>query len=285
MARRLRCRCPIRASSAPAPRVRTSEVTAPVVFAGFGVTTPDFAYDDYAGLDVTGKIVAILANAPGTLPSEPRAHFASNEHKLKNAADHGAVGVVTVLGPDDLKRFPWEQAKAYAGQADADLGQRRRHAGTDREALEGGGLPEPAGVCASVRRIHAHVRPGGGGWTQGCARRRGTQRHAHDDLGDVAQAHVESQRRRRSAGQRPRAGRDIGGADRASGSHGGQADRRRRSHQQRRLRQRDRQRHPARSGARACQPGGDGRSGRSSWCSSRRRRRDCSGRTTSRITR
>jgi Zn-dependent M28 family amino/carboxypeptidase len=94
----------------------TAEVTAPVVFAGFGVTAPDFEYDDYAALDVTGKIVAILSNAPGTFPSEPRAHFASNEHKLKNAADHGAVAVVTVLGPDDLKRFPWEQAKASAAR-------------------------------------------------------------------------------------------------------------------------------------------------------------------------
>ena len=84
----------------------TAEVTAPVVFAGFGVTAPEFGHDDYAGLDVTGKIVALLSNAPGKLPSEPRAHYASSDHKLKNAADHGAVAVVTVLGPDDVKRFP-----------------------------------------------------------------------------------------------------------------------------------------------------------------------------------
>ena len=94
----------------------TTEVTAPVVFAGFGVTAPDFGYDDYAGLDVAGKIVAILSNAPSKLPSEPRAHYASTEHKFKNAADHGAVAVVTVLGPDDTKRFPWEQVKAYFGR-------------------------------------------------------------------------------------------------------------------------------------------------------------------------
>jgi Zn-dependent M28 family amino/carboxypeptidase len=94
----------------------TSEVTAPVVFAGFGVTAPEFDYDDYSGLDVKGKIVALLSNAPGKLPSEPRAHYASSDHKLKNAADHGAVAVVTVLGPDDVKRFPWEQMKAYFGR-------------------------------------------------------------------------------------------------------------------------------------------------------------------------
>lgn len=94
----------------------TSEITAPVVFAGFGVTAPEFSYDDYAGLDVKGTIVALLSNAPEKLPSEPRAHYASADHKLKNAADHGAVAVVTVLGPADEKRFPWEQVKEYFGR-------------------------------------------------------------------------------------------------------------------------------------------------------------------------
>ncbi len=93
-----------------------AEVTAPVVFAGFGVTAPEFGHDDYAGLDVTGKIVALFSNAPGKLPSEPRAYYASTDHKLKNAADHGAAAVVTVLGPDDAKRFPWEQAKTFFGR-------------------------------------------------------------------------------------------------------------------------------------------------------------------------
>jgi hypothetical protein len=43
-------------------------LTAPVVFAGYGVTAPDFGHDDYAGLDVKGKIVAVLAGAPAALP-------------------------------------------------------------------------------------------------------------------------------------------------------------------------------------------------------------------------
>ena len=92
------------------------DVTAQVVFAGFGVTAPEFGYDDYAGVDVKGKIVALLSNAPAKLPSEPRAHYASSDHKHKNAADHGAVAIVTVLGPDDVKRFPWEQMQAYFGR-------------------------------------------------------------------------------------------------------------------------------------------------------------------------
>ena len=91
-------------------------MTAPVVFAGFGVTAPEFGHDDYAGLDVKGKVVALLSTRPAKLPSEPRAHYASVDQKLKNAADHGAVGVVTMLGPDDVKRFPWDRVKACFGR-------------------------------------------------------------------------------------------------------------------------------------------------------------------------
>ena len=94
----------------------TVEISAPVVFAGFGVTAPEFSYDDYAGLDVKGKIVALLFNAPEKFPSEPRAHYASTDYKLKNAADHGAAAVVNVLAPGDVKRFPWAQVKKYFGR-------------------------------------------------------------------------------------------------------------------------------------------------------------------------
>ncbi|MFO0867894.1 MAG: hypothetical protein U0935_03015 [Pirellulales bacterium] len=37
----------------------TGKVTAPVVFAGYGITAPDQKYDDYAGLDVKGKVALI----------------------------------------------------------------------------------------------------------------------------------------------------------------------------------------------------------------------------------
>ncbi len=86
-----------------------SRITAPVVFAGFGVTAPDLGYDDYKGLDVRGRIVAMLANAPPRFPSEQRAHFASRRLKAENAARSGAVGLVFLLTTEDEKRFPWER--------------------------------------------------------------------------------------------------------------------------------------------------------------------------------
>src|SRR5262245_50017720 len=42
-------------------------VSGDVIFAGYGVTAPEISYDDYAGIDVTGKIVLAAYNAPAKL--------------------------------------------------------------------------------------------------------------------------------------------------------------------------------------------------------------------------
>ena len=85
-----------------------SDVSAPVVFVGFGVTAPDQKYDDYAGVDVRGKIVAGFYGAPSTFPSTERAYYSDGIVKAKNAVAHGAVGVVSMMIPEDWKRYPWE---------------------------------------------------------------------------------------------------------------------------------------------------------------------------------
>src|SRR5215213_1733387 len=55
----------------------TREVDAPVVFAGFGITAPELGHDDYANIDVRGKIVAFLAGAPPRFPHSQRAYYSS----------------------------------------------------------------------------------------------------------------------------------------------------------------------------------------------------------------
>jgi hypothetical protein len=85
-----------------------SDVSAPVVFVGFGVTAPDQNYDDYAGVDVRGKIVAKLYGAPSAFPSTVRAYYSDENVKSKMALAHGAVGTVEIILPEDFKRFPWD---------------------------------------------------------------------------------------------------------------------------------------------------------------------------------
>jgi Zn-dependent M28 family amino/carboxypeptidase len=92
-----------------------SSIKAPVVFVGYSVRTPDGSYDDYAGVDVKGKIVAMFGGAPPSLPSELQAHLSSLREKLRNARDHGAIGVIALRKPKDDKGLPWPRVVIGAG--------------------------------------------------------------------------------------------------------------------------------------------------------------------------
>ena len=85
-------------------------VDAPLVFAGYGVVSPQFGRDDYKGIDVRGKIVVILAGAPATIPTEERAHYGNGTTKRKTAADKGAIGVLTLYTPTREKVLPFARA-------------------------------------------------------------------------------------------------------------------------------------------------------------------------------
>lgn len=82
-------------------------VDTPLVFVGYGVTAPERKYDDYAGVDVHGKIVVTLHGAPASFPSTERAYYADGLVKAANAVAHGAVGLLTMLSPDEMRRYPW----------------------------------------------------------------------------------------------------------------------------------------------------------------------------------
>lgn len=90
----------------PSVMEREQNISAPVVFVGYGLDAPDQGLDDYRGLDVRGKIVAVLSGMPPDLPSEIAAHL-SNE-KLAMAARHGAVGMVTVDTDLSEKASSWD---------------------------------------------------------------------------------------------------------------------------------------------------------------------------------
>jgi len=92
-----------------------TRVAAPVAFAGYGVSAPEAGYDDYAGLDVRGKIIVLMRGAPASLPHDQRAYYSSNEVKRATAAAHGAVGMLGFLTPDAEKRVGWEKIVALMG--------------------------------------------------------------------------------------------------------------------------------------------------------------------------
>jgi Zn-dependent M28 family amino/carboxypeptidase len=82
-------------------------VDAPVVFVGYGLVAPSIGRDDYSGVDVKGKIVAIVPGTPEGLNGEERAHFGSPATKATIAMSKGAVGIVTLETPEAAKQRPF----------------------------------------------------------------------------------------------------------------------------------------------------------------------------------
>jgi hypothetical protein len=74
------------------PATRVADV--PLAFAGYGISAPELGYDDYAGLDVKGKVVMIVRGAPRTFPSTVASASQDLAGLLKTAVDHGAVGLL-----------------------------------------------------------------------------------------------------------------------------------------------------------------------------------------------
>jgi Zn-dependent M28 family amino/carboxypeptidase len=85
----------------------SAQVDAPLVFAGYGITAPDLQWDDYAGMDVKGKIVIVLRHEPQEM--DPNSRFdgknmtahATFMNKAINARQHGARAVLFITDPNN----------------------------------------------------------------------------------------------------------------------------------------------------------------------------------------
>ncbi len=93
---------------------RPASVTAPLVFAGYGLHLPDQGYDDFAGLDLRGRIVVVLSGGPAELsgPLKANARFA----RTRLLAERGAVGIIGLSTPQQTE-IPWSRQKQLAHPA------------------------------------------------------------------------------------------------------------------------------------------------------------------------
>ncbi len=96
----------------------------PLVFAGYGITAPELGYDDYAGLDVKGKIVLIFDHEPQE--DDPRSIFngtgntryATGRVKVLNAQKHGAIAVLMASEPNRKHPTNAERSARIASSQD-----------------------------------------------------------------------------------------------------------------------------------------------------------------------
>lgn len=83
-------------------------VDAQMVFAGYGLTIPEANYDDFAGLDVKGKVVVYLTGAPPKVPGPLGSHYQSASERTAMLAKLGAVGTINFPNPAHMD-VPWSR--------------------------------------------------------------------------------------------------------------------------------------------------------------------------------
>jgi len=87
------------------------DIDAPIVFVGFGVNAPEFNWNDYAGIDVRGKVVLIIVgDPPSTDPNffagKALTYYGRWTYKYEEAARRGAIGAL-IIHRTDLASYPW----------------------------------------------------------------------------------------------------------------------------------------------------------------------------------
>lgn len=82
---------------------------APIVFAGYALTVPEYHYDDLAGLDLKGTLILYLSGGPSSIPGAVRSHFQSSEERAKNLEKAGVSGTLQIQNPKAMD-VPWERS-------------------------------------------------------------------------------------------------------------------------------------------------------------------------------
>ena len=137
---------------------RVAVADAPVVFAGYGIHAPERGWDDYAGLDVRGKVVVVLVNDPdwrtpgtsGVFDGRAMTYYGRWTYKHDEAARRGAAAVL-IVHQTEPAAYPWSvvQTSWTGPQIDA----ARADGGSSRPAFEG---------WITAARADELLRPAGG---------------------------------------------------------------------------------------------------------------------------
>jgi len=84
------------------------EVDAPLVFVGYGLSVPEKDYDDFAGLDLKGKVAVMISGSPSDMPSPLASHYQSMAERAKALRAAGVVGIVSIPNPASMD-IPWSR--------------------------------------------------------------------------------------------------------------------------------------------------------------------------------
>ncbi len=121
--------------------VKTQEInSAPLIFMGFGIDAPEYNWNDYADVDVKGKILVVMVNDPGfynpkLFRGRNMTYYGRWTYKYEEAARKGAAGVLIIHATKPAS-YGWGVVRSGWGVASSLYLQAANHH-ANRCALEG----------------------------------------------------------------------------------------------------------------------------------------------------
>ena len=93
-------------------QTETADIDAPIVFVGYGITAPEYHWDDYKGVDLKGKVALMFVNEP--ISDDPKffkgkalTYYGRWTYKFEETARHGAVATL-IIHRTDLASYGWQ---------------------------------------------------------------------------------------------------------------------------------------------------------------------------------
>lgn len=93
---------------------RPERIEAPLVFVGYGLHMPEAGHDDFAGIDLKGKIAVVVGGGPAEISGALKAHARRDRARL--LSERGAAGLLSLTTAKAVE-VPWSRSMAQAGQS------------------------------------------------------------------------------------------------------------------------------------------------------------------------
>src|SRR5450432_1414288 len=101
-------------------QTESADIDAPIVFVGYGITAPEYNWDDYKGVDLKGKVALLFVNEPTS--DDPKfftgralTYYGRWVYKFEETARHGAVATL-IIHHKDLASYGWEVVRNSSGK-------------------------------------------------------------------------------------------------------------------------------------------------------------------------
>ena len=97
-----------------------ADIDAPIVFVGYGITAPEYKWDDYKGVDLKGKVALLFVNEPTSddpkfFKGKALTYYGRWTYKYEETARHGAVAAL-IIHRRDLASYGWEVVRNSNGK-------------------------------------------------------------------------------------------------------------------------------------------------------------------------